>query len=103
MTDSGSLRGTRYRKRPIEVEAIRFAPDGSNWHECCRFLGDVTNYPEPDKDTPPFLDVPTLHGDTECLPGDWIVRGPQGDYWPVRHDIFHESYERTAFDDMRSY
>lgn len=87
-----SLFASRYRKRPVEVDAIRFAEDASNWRECCRFLGDETNYQD-DEDLPPFLDVHTLHGATECLPGEWIVRGQQGDHWPVRDDIFRETYE----------
>ena len=93
------MTGERYRKRPIEVEALRWKEDGSNWIACCRFLEDEDSYDSTDT-TPEFLDIPTLHGQTELLPGEWIVKGPSGDFWPVRADIFAESYELASATDF---
>ena len=81
----------RFRKRPVEVEARQLtAPNVSYaWNEIAvwctspsyRFNGD------------PHMIVSTLHGDVAATEGDWIVRGPSGDFWPVEPDIFAESYE----------
>jgi hypothetical protein len=34
-----------------------------------------------------------LHGTVEAHPDDWVVRGPDGDYWPVKPGIFDATYE----------
>ena len=39
------------------------------------------------------LRVPTLHGVTAAAIGDWILKGPSGDVWPCKPDIFEQTYE----------
>jgi hypothetical protein len=36
--------------------------------------------------------VDTLEGALVAQPGDWIVRGPAGELWPVRPETFHQQY-----------
>lgn len=33
--------------------------------------------------------------------GDWIIKGPQGDFWPCKSDIFEDSYEEV-WEDARA-
>ncbi|MGM5489190.1 hypothetical protein [Weissella koreensis] len=39
------------------------------------------------------LVVTTLEGKMEAKIGDYIVKGTKGEIWPVRKDIFEETYD----------
>ena len=44
-----------------------------------------------------ILVIHTLEGDHRANPGDWIIKGVQGEFYPCKPDIFEETYE--AVDD----
>ena len=37
--------------------------------------------------------IDTLEGEHIVCPGDWVVRGVAGEYYPVKPDIFAKTYE----------
>lgn len=37
--------------------------------------------------------IDTLEGTMRADPGDWIVKGVQGEFYPVKDPIFRETYE----------
>jgi hypothetical protein len=37
--------------------------------------------------------IHTLEGTKTCSKGYWIARGVKGELWPIRKDIFEETYE----------
>jgi hypothetical protein len=39
------------------------------------------------------LIIPTLEGDHEAQPGDWIIVGVAGEIYPCKPDIFAATYE----------
>lgn len=39
------------------------------------------------------LRIPTLEGVMEAQPGDWVVRGPKGELYICKPDIFADIYE----------
>lgn len=39
--------------------------------------------------------INTLEGQHIVCPGDWIVTGIKGEHWPVKPDIFEETYEHS--------
>lgn len=86
---------TRYRKKPIEIEAIQYV--GKNFKEICRFLdmtyGDFEKMPE-DYDAGPFK-IHTLEGDMEVSVGDYIIKDIKGEFYPCKPDIFDETYEEV--------
>ena len=41
----------------------------------------------------PGLVIPTLEGDHLASPGDWIIRGVQGEFYPCKPEIFAVTYE----------
>jgi hypothetical protein len=82
----------RYRKKPVVIEAVQFT--GSNLFECLRFMGEpehVVNNPELHATDAPI--VRTLEGDMHTSPGDWIIRGVKGEFYPCKPDIFAATYE----------
>ena len=90
----------KYRKRPIEAEAVQVTAE--NAAEIAEWI--TANLDEMHganayqryffgKAQTMVVEIPTLHGLAEAVETDWVVRGPKGDFWPVRNDIFGESYE----------
>ena len=37
--------------------------------------------------------IDTLEGEMHADPGDWIIRGVQGEFYPCKPDIFEATYE----------
>lgn len=81
-----------FRKKPVTIEARRF--DGSQ--ESARDI--VTWMQNPSFDTVwdkaiRTLSIQTLEGVITASPGDWIIRGVQGEHYPCKPDIFEATYE----------
>ena len=95
----------RYRKKPVEVEAIqasgteRSNREIINWTKDsdtpavmvhrCRQLSDGSTL----LDTEPSLTISTLEGAHWVSPGDWVIRGVAGEHYPCKPDIFEATYE----------
>ena len=39
--------------------------------------------------------IDTLEGGHIVCPGDWIIKGIKGEFYPVKNDIFHATYEEV--------
>lgn len=39
------------------------------------------------------LEIQTLEGKMRALPGDFIIKGVNGEFYPCKPDIFEKSYE----------
>lgn len=85
----------KYRKKPVIIEA--FQCNGSNALEICAWVN---------KELPPqanviarmswseeILTIRTLEGNMNAGPGDWIIKGVNGEFYPCKPDIFEKTYE----------
>lgn len=85
----------RYRKRPVEIEAIHY--DGHNDTEIRLWarIYDVTiaTHHEGDPGKGWYLLIPTLEGVMRADIGDWIIRGVKNEFYPCRDDIFSATYD----------
>jgi hypothetical protein len=99
----------KFRKKPVVIDAVRW--DGTE--RCLNdvalpFIGDgkpdfshlPTAPDDPHVDTgigyiPAIgeLQIPTLEGTMTARPGDWIIRGIKGEFYPCKPDIFAATYE----------
>ncbi|MDR1080852.1 MAG: hypothetical protein LBQ79_07775 [Deltaproteobacteria bacterium] len=79
----------RYRKRPVAVEAARL--DRRNLVEIRSWIGGSC-----DCVLNGMLRIRTLEGVMAAKPGDWIIRGVNGEFYPCRDDIFRKTYEPEA-------
>lgn len=78
-----------FRKKPVVIEAVQFT--GSNCIECIRFMGGPwQNIDLHETDTPC---VNTLEGTLHASPGDWIIKGVAGEFYPCKPDIFAATYD----------
>lgn len=77
---------TRFRKRPVEIEAMRFAEvrDGS---VICSWCGG-TNEVSPNE-----IQIKTLEGLMTANLGDWVIKGVKGEFYPCKPDIFAATYD----------
>jgi len=88
-----------YRKKPVVIEAIQY--DGLNKEKIERFVGSSLKSEINDcawkagANVAPIrtLIIPTLEGDHKASPGDFIIRGVNGEFYPCKPDIFEKTYE----------
>ena len=75
----------KYRKKPVVVEAALVTVDN--------YWGLATTVRGAARIAPPSVEIPTLEGTMVASLGDYIIRGIQGEFYPCKPDIFHETYE----------
>lgn len=80
-----------YRRKPTVHEARQLlgSEDGQAGRDLAAWCGGSVS----GSYTEPKVCVPTLEGDLIARVGDWVVKGGRGEFWPVRADIFAETYE----------
>lgn len=77
----------RFRKKPVEVEAVLWT--GSNTEDVVPFMGAAVLRGR-------NIEIETLEGTMTANPGDWIIRGIKGEFYPCKPDIFEGTYERVT-------
>lgn len=78
----------RFRKRPVEVEAVRVEKPYHSVENFCPSARRIV-----DGRRVAFYIIPTLEGNHRADLGDWIIRGVKGEFYPCKPDIFEETYE----------
>lgn len=76
----------KYRKKPVIIEAIQWK--GDNPHQVLYFMGTEHLDRKGDK-----LLIPTLEGTMEASLNDWIIKGVNGEFYPIKNEIFSKTYE----------
>jgi hypothetical protein len=85
----------RYRKKPVIIEAIRFTGPGSEDAVLDWIDGTLASYHTLAGPGAP-IKIHTLEGVMEASPGDYIIKGVLGEYYPCKPDIFHATYEAVS-------
>lgn len=89
----------KYRKRPLEIEAIQIQPD--NWSDIVAFLeahgGKAPPGPEGAEELVE-IGLTTAHGDVAFFRvGDWIVpEAEPGRFYPIKPDVFERTYDELG-------
>lgn len=80
----------KVRKKPVIVDAVLY--DGSK-----ESVADVLRLGKNSSRAvavfPDFLTINTLEGVHMASIGDWIIKGVQGELYPIKPDIFEQTYE----------
>ena len=89
----------KYRKKPVEVEAIQWTGNAS---EVKKFCGSKCSYNVNDSAWQVGKGVPheeliihTLEGDMKASRNDYIIKGINGEIYPCKPDIFEKTYEKV--------
>lgn len=82
----------KFRKKPVEIEAIRFTKE--NFGEIFVFTNGLahTNKNSGINGYDHCI-IPTLEGELVATNGDWIIKGVNGEFYPCKPDIFQKTYE----------
>lgn len=87
----------RFRKKPVEIDAVR---NTGEWAPIVEFLDSVGcgripfgHIPDVTRNADGTLNIRTLEGVMRADVGDWVIRGVQGEFYPCKPDIFAATYE----------
>lgn len=88
-----------FQKKPVQVEA-HFLPDPQKGAEEAHAFTEVAAWCGGEKiidavDGPCVL-IDTLEGQMKAIPGNMIIRGVEGEFYPCRMDIFSATYEQVG-------
>lgn len=79
----------KYIKKPIIIEAIQY--NGKNIEEVRDFIeSDVRIIYTKDFKK---IEIPTLEGNMQAIPSDFIIRGVNKEYYPCKEEIFNKTYQ----------
>ena len=76
----------KFRKKPVVIDAWKF--DGS-WASARPIVEKSSKITWSDC----RISIETLEGTMEAAPGDWIICGVKGEFYPCKPDIFEQTYE----------
>ena len=79
----------KYKKKPVEIDAIRF-----NDRDLLQLVGFVNDGSVVLKNGTVY--IRTLEGDMRISNGDYVIKGVNGEFYPCKPDIFEKTYERVA-------
>lgn len=83
----------RFRKKPVIIEAVQFQGDLSTATLIRAWTGRDIRVMQDEISGQIDLYVQTLEGEMHASPGDWIIKGVKGEFYPCKPDIFKETYE----------
>lgn len=76
--------------KPFTTQALRYT--GDNKQECVDFTRGAFRLPANTMSTAPPL-IQTQEGPIDCPIGHWVMRDPNGNFYPCSHDVFCAKYE----------
>ena len=89
----------KFRKKPVVIEAVQLPTSQNATGEQIDFIDHAPGVEWSDKMTfAGGVIVQTLEGDMRGDPGDWLIRGVKGEYYPCKPDIFEATYEPVTDD-----
>lgn len=99
----------RFRKKPVVVEATQWFKNGDH---------PLDGHPSAEGEIVRYFRHPQVPGDVRCIvcgylmhdhgwidtfegghnvcPGDWIITGVRGEFYPCKPHIFDETYEAVG-------
>lgn len=89
----------KYRKKPVVIEAVQWDGTVEGWNkvivpwkgedgDCIKALALCGDHSHID------VYIETLEGNMTVSPGDYIIKGVQGEFYPCKPDIFEQTYEK---------
>lgn len=77
----------KYRKKPVVIEAMQY--DGKN----ALAILEWAKWGEVNEDVLGGLEIPAPEGTTTAKPGDWVIRGIDGNFYACPSATFDATYE----------
>lgn len=91
----------KFRKKPVVIEAFQMTQerrnDNSEWpnwlHRAWNIEGEGALFIDSDDPERQQLCIGTLEGVHRVLWNDWIIQGVKGELYPIKDDIFRQTYD----------
>lgn len=85
----------RARKLPVEISAIQFLGGVDAAVKIIQWAGGkaLMRWVGGDAASPEALVISTLEGEMRAEVGDWVLEGAHGEFYPVKPNIFADTYE----------
>jgi hypothetical protein len=90
------------RKRPVDIEYMVWPGGAANATPVIDWVlshSGTATYAEVDEAIPERLRIRTLEGQMLASPGDIIIRGVAGEFYPCKPEIFRETYDIITEED----
>jgi hypothetical protein len=89
---------SQYRKKPVVINAQQFIPKPDEivfkFCICNNEERIVVAFPIFTDGKSQVLRIETLEGIMQANPGDYIIRGIKGEFYPCKAEIFEATYEK---------
>ena len=83
----------KFRKKPVVIDALRWPGSLDDGGRFAIWAQETGLYKVAHRQDGANLVIETLNGEVVAQPGDWVVRGVQGDFYPCKHETFMATYE----------
>lgn len=92
---------TKYQKIPIMVEAFQLTKDlevkdTPEWFQKAIEDGIAHWQEKPIYGNLKVIYLFTLEGRMECIEGNWVIRGVEGELYPCKDEIFNKTYREIT-------
>lgn len=86
---------SKFRKKPVVIDAFRWTGDEDQTEDPEWIIKEIKakNVVFVKTETHVQLQILTLEGIMIANPGDFVIRGVQGEIYPCKPDIFEMTYE----------
>lgn len=86
-----------YRKKPVLVNAMQFDGSEESARRIIEWMSENSNAVDRGfRRSLPHLLIHTLEGIMRAEPGDFIICGVNGEFYPCKPDIFEKTYEEVS-------
>ena len=83
----------KFRKKPVVIDAFQLPGRDIDLPESFSLWCDEVGFHEFESGRDQTLIIPTLEGDHTAQPGDWIIKGIAGEFYPCKPEIFEATYD----------
>lgn len=80
------------RKKPVEIEYMQYT-DTESAEKIVEWVGDYNSLLVVSDRHIPHITIMTLEGPMIADINDYIIKGVEGEFYPVKPDIFKKTYE----------
>jgi hypothetical protein len=78
----------KFRKKPVEIEARLWRGGWEAAKPLLDWIGAKASWCDDDT-----IRIQTLEGEMVARPGDFIIKGVKGEFYPCKQEIFALTYE----------
>ena len=81
----------RFIKKPVAIEAFPLPAENESAQSFLNWAKSV-GFAEYTSERDGMMNIETLEGVMTAMPGDFIIKGVNGEFYPCKPDIFKKTY-----------